>query len=168
MAEAGLALVGTEEAELALSLGLGERVEDVVNLSGQKAERASGGGPPPRGQASVRGRRTRPAAPPPPRPRPAGDLGAPAGRNTRRLPTLTLIHTSVTSSYTTCGWTFLGTALAKATRSCSSSVAGMNRAGGRRTSWSRCWGRSRNIAQALRGRQERAAAGLRAQRGEAG
>ena len=47
------------------------------------------------------------------------------------IPALTLIHTSVTSSYTTYGWTSLGTALAKAARCSSLSVVGMNSAGGR-------------------------------------
>lgn len=92
--------------------------------------------------------------PAPPAP-PSWGSGGPGEVSTRHLPTLTLIHTSVTSSYTTYGWTSLGTALAKAARSSSLSVAGMNRAGGRRTSWSRCWGRSRNIAQALGRRGER-------------
>ena len=36
VAEASLALVGTDEAELVHSLCLGEGVEDVVNLSGQR------------------------------------------------------------------------------------------------------------------------------------
>lgn len=79
--------------------------------------------------------------------------GKPGGAVGQSLhtPALTLIHTSVTSSYTTYGWTSLGTALAKAARCSSLSVEGMNRAGGRRTSWRCCWGRSRNMAQALEG-----------------
>ena len=43
VAEAGLTLVGADEAELVLSLWLGEGIEDVVNLAGQR-EDASGGG----------------------------------------------------------------------------------------------------------------------------
>ena len=38
VAEASLALVGANEAELVCSLCLGEGVEDVVNLSGQREE----------------------------------------------------------------------------------------------------------------------------------
>ena len=37
-AEASLALIGADEAELVRSLCLGEGVEDVVNLSGQREE----------------------------------------------------------------------------------------------------------------------------------
>lgn len=84
-----------------------------------------------------------------------GIAGLPLGDQDRSSShPLTLIQTLVTSSYTTCGWTFLGTALAKARRCSSLSGAGMNRAGGRSTSCSRCCGRSRNMAQALGTRGE--------------
>lgn len=38
VAKASLALIGADEAELICSLCLGEGVEDVVNLSGQREE----------------------------------------------------------------------------------------------------------------------------------
>lgn len=38
VAKASLALIGADEAELVCSLCLGEGVEDVVNLSGQREE----------------------------------------------------------------------------------------------------------------------------------
>lgn len=78
VAEASLTLVGTEEGEILLALGLRERVEDVMDLQGEKW-----------GQR-VSGRLDPESSPCPTRDQGVGTVGP--------SPLLTLIQTLVTSS----------------------------------------------------------------------